>query len=783
MQTMTACAEHYDPSVLSQYCIPLWDALKFEVLSAQEPELAEEALMTLRCIGACLSRSTNNSPTTSPLALYLRPITKECLEHFQEPAQRQARASSDILRMVGAANESSFDYIVKKVARPILTIYQSANGIVQQRAVLEIINQLFESAILVFGSWSTAGLADSSEDSNPMVELRDQLIALYGQALMGTIKEEVSLRLVAAKGLLLLARLRSFLQENEIGLFVQYFNDIILNEESYGRDELKSTALSGLAEISKAKSRLISDITFPAFMARLPDDEREAASTDYYGTLEGLAQISVEKELQETLIRRLLNKLDILLNSTTSGPFPYTCAVLSTVFYLMERATVEDAKTSTVLDLYFDRVVVGYDRLVRSCNELASAGAFSDPAALDLIGRMDSLIIRNSAKVRLPYVADNIYNLFGNNQDETFTRDNQDQPSWIVSTWLLAALPRDFAHSRLQAVTVVETIESLINLTRFSHNYHIGITSLRQIALYVNKHIANSDLERLQPILSELYHTVAQTLLDTELSKSIRLIFTIVKALVLRLVPHTNTILSELVSLLDTSKYGTQTARFAATGFSSLLSTDDVLSPQNFAQIRLLAPQRIFQTLIPLISEKFKATIMTEEKQNYLTALSGIVGTVPAEIIMPEMQTLLPLLLQSLDLSDQAVKIATLETIAVVITNNPAALEESGHIAALVKRLIASCSLYTEQTEQTKVGPVSNLPKTKMLAARCLSLLPSHISGSTSRTNPLLALKKDVVYGLLKALDDPRRDVRKEAVDARNTWIRNLDDPDEDDDD
>lgn len=788
MQTMTSCAHNYEPSVMAQYSIPLWDALKYEVLSAQEPELADEALVVLRSIATCLSsaNAADVSSESSPLLLYLKPIVKECLEHFHEPAQRQAKASGEILQAVSSANSITFDYITKNVVSPLLVIYQSVDGILQQRAVLEIINLLFASAITIFGSWNSQGLNNTSREGNSLIEFKDQFLTIYGQALMGTVKEEVSFRLTAAKGLLLLSSLHSFLQEDEIGLVVQYYNDIVLNEESYGRDELKTTAMAGLVDVSSFKSRLISDITFPAFMARLPDTENHARGTSYLATLEGLADISVQKDLLEIFVRRLLNKLDILFRLTDDGPFPYTCAILSTIYKAFKKSCDESSQSALVLEPYFERLVVGIGRLLGNVNTSKMGGPLTNETVLELLGRVENIVIRHSSRSRLPNVADNVYRLFSerspDNGEDVLPSNLSSQTPVITSTWILAALPRELQAPLFQVDKMTSVIQELMLLTRSCPNYSVRIASLRQIALYTNKHFQTADTIRIHQILSELFAALisnARNPLEV-LDWDIRLTFTFAKALVLRLVPKTRDLLSEIAMLLEISKFGPITSRLAASAFSSILAADDVLSKENYAQIRLLSHQRVFQLLTPLIASKFRTSSSSEEKQNYLTALSGVVGTVPPDIVMPELPTLLPLLLQSLDISDQTVKTATLETIATIILNNPSALEESGHIPALVKRLLASAA---PPKLHSKVNLIQSLPKTRRLATRCLALLPVQISGNTSGANPLLALKREVLQGLMAVLDDPRRDVRKEAVDARSAWFRNVDDPQEDEED
>lgn len=60
-------------------------------------------------------------------------------------------------------------------------------------------------------------------------------------------------------------------------------------------------------------------------------------------------------------------------------------------------------------------------------------------------------------------------------------------------------------------------------------------------------------------------------------------------------------------------------------------------------------------------------------------------------------------------------------------------------------------------------------------ALRCLRVFPGRIKDSA-----LLPYKKAVTRGLLTVLDDPKRHVRKEAVDCRAAWF-NMDEAEEDD--
>lgn len=783
LQALAACALNYGSTVMAQYSITLWDAVKFEVLQAQEPFLADEALIVIKNIATCLSigeglHAPDLAPGSDPLIQYLKPVNKECLEHLQEPASRQAKASGDILKAAASATIRSFDVVLKTVGPALFTLQQSSDGILNQRAVLSVVNQLFEASIATYGSWTDYGLNFDGGPTTLISEFKDKLLAIYSRTLMATVKEEVSYRLVAARGLLLLTQLRSVLDEHETGLIVQHFNEIVLDEESYGRDELKTRAMQALAEISVYKPRLITDITFPRFISRLPEDEAAAAvqSRDYRAVLAGLADISASKDLLETLMRRLLTKFELLIRAAPQPDYPYTCAILSTIYYVLDRSAKDPSLT---LSMYYDRVVKGLSRKTAE----AEQGPLKNTEVLNLLGRITNLIIRRSARDQQDEASSNVYSLYTTSDLPVEAVLKTRGETLTLSTWILAALSKS-TKSGVLSHPPINLINQLAAYGRSTTSASILTACLDQISLLVNKHVPNSNLNQ----VDDLVNTSA-TNLSQDFKFNIRYLFALVHALTLRLAPTTTAHLTTLVDLLSSLDH--DHARLVALGFSTILSPSDILSKQNDAIVRLLAPQRVFQTLVPIFSTRIRDQSATQErKEIHLIALSGILGTVSSDIVMPELPTLLPLLLQSLEISDanQAVKTATLETLLVVITKNPDALVESGYIPNMTRRLLTTATfLKPQKTSQASINSKlkdvslsSSTPKIRQVALRCLHLLPKHVKTIPS---PLLNLKKDVLNGLAACLDDPKRDVRKEAVDARAAWTRGVDSPDEDDDD
>ncbi|KAJ5371815.1 Armadillo-like helical [Penicillium concentricum] len=789
LSTLIACIHSYDPDTVSKYSITIWEVLKFEILNAQEEFLSESSLEALQAIAQRLSEGVTEVSQELPLAKFLQPITKECNEQLQEPQNKQAKPAQSILSCVAAASPVSFILVVQTVVAPIFTLYQEADGIIKQRALLETLNVLFEAATTVFGQWTTRGGEAAIE--NPLLEFKDQFSDLFGQALMGAAKEEVSFRVTALKGFLRLSTLRNFFQENEIGLFVQYLDEILLKEESVGRNDLKKEAIAALAEISKHKPRLIVDITFPAFVATLPEED-DGSDALYLPTLETLAQISVERDIFETLFRRLFSKLSILLQKEQPGSVAYPRAILVTLLYVMQQRNMEQDQS---VDLYFDRVVIGL------CREVAAAASgkannriLKDPTVLDTLGRLCNLLVRSVSIQKQEQVAENVYSLFS---DEfvpipfTQTTNADQERTIIISTYLLAGLSKDCSskipHTNpdMSALLLDLVHRSISSTEPATHQAY-----LRHLALLVNKFLSKQDVtiaEKLFDSLLQGQDTESQSLNPA----TIRTIFWLSKALILRIAPTTTHIITSLLALLSSPDQ--QTSATAAQCFSIILGEDDILSATNGANIRLLCRQRLFTTVIPLISSRIREVNIagTEDsaaapkapdhiKPAHLTALAGILSTIPTALVMPELPTLLPLLLQSLDLQTAdsvAVRTATLDTLAVIIRDNGVVvIDQCGHVQSLVTRLL--------KTTATNVGPGAvNSPRLRADALKCLNLLATHqVPGAAANArappgiSPLLPVKNQVLRSLRAVLDDPKRDVRKAAVDARAAWLRGVDD-------
>ncbi|KAL9036766.1 MAG: hypothetical protein Q9214_005995 [Letrouitia sp. 1 TL-2023] len=558
---------------------------------------------------------------------------------------------------------------------------------------------------------------------------------------MGSSSTEVSYRVIALKGLLRLCQIRWCIEDSDIALCVQCFDDVLL-DDSHEWNDLKNEAIQALVEISKIAPSTVTDIVLPTFLARLPDSSG-CDQKEYLTILEGLARLSVERYISETLVRRLLNKLTIVLQAADSSDYPQ--AILSTLNFLL---TGRDLAHDHLLNIYYEALVVNLiKRAAMASVDCDPSAALTDAAMLETIGRLAGKIVNALDEDKQRFVALQAYTLFTDNRTPfvplLYTQElpHRQRQTIILSAWLLGTVG-------VVAATSFDTQNLIRELTRKALLESVPLTRqyvLRQVALMINKFVPSTETYHVLDLLRNPSSVLQKGTVVSE--RTVPVMFWIAKALVLRL-ERTDEVLQYLLSQLADPAHGPSCAK----GFEILLAPDELLSKDNGAIIRLLAGQKVFNACVPHIARE---TLIAKKaiKPNYLVALSGILRYVPAGVIMSEVDTLVPLLLQSLDLEDAEVKAATVNNFIIIAQDSPKAVE--GHLSSLIGRLLRLTA-----TRDT------NTPKIRFNALHCLRCLPRKFSESV-----VVSYRTPVTRGMVEVLDDPKRHIRQEAAQCRAAWL------------
>jgi len=115
------------------------------------------------------------------------------------------------------------------------------------------------------------------------------------------------------------------------------------------------------------------------------------------------------------------------------------------------------------------------------------------------------------------------------------------------------------------------------------------------------------------------------------------------------------------------------------------------------------------------------------------------------------------LLLRGLDLPDMEIRANVINTLVSVVGAEPTEQNTiSEHASTLVSTMLRN-SMASEMSSM----------RVRVAALRYLSMLPNIV-----RYDVLHPYKSTVIRELSKVLDDPKRLVRKEAVDARTNWFK-----------
>ena len=196
--------------------------------------------------------------------------------------------------------------------------------------------------------------------------------------------------------------------------------------------------------------------------------------------------------------------------------------------------------------------------------------------------------------------------------------------------------------------------------------------------MVVNKIFPEDMLDTAASTLMELSHSSAED--SHKRVKAIQVVIALGRALLWRSY-EVDPILSRLKELLEDPDYGGEAAR----GFELLLASDEIVCEENGANIQPFIRQRIFGTCLPDIAAKIRSANAT--KVHYLLALAGLLKHIDISMLYGETETILPPLLQILDLPIADARAAAINLLAAMLQEDPTGLEE--HASSLLSRLLA----------------------------------------------------------------------------------------------
>ncbi|XP_045147478.1 MMS19 nucleotide excision repair protein homolog isoform X3 [Echinops telfairi] len=703
LQTLSACCAVCGQEELKDFLPSLWASIRREVFQTASERVETEGLAALHSLTACLSRSVLRADAEDLLDSFLSSILQDCRHHLCEPDMKLVWPSAKLLQAAAGASARACDHITSNVLPLLLEQFHRHSQSNQRRTILEMMLGFLK----LQQKWG-------SEDKD-LLSSEDLELAVGHLYRLSFLEEESqSCRMAAMEASGSLATLYPVAFSRHL---VPKLAKELSDEESDlagGEEPSKCPrhllCLQALSAVSTHPSLV--EETLPLLLQHLCQMNkgiRAAGSSEVIAVCQSLQQVA-EKCQQD----------------------PKSCwyfhqTAVPCLLALAVQASMPEEEPSVLRKVLLEEEV-----LAAMVSVIGTATTHLSP----------DLASQSAARI-MPLFLDGDTSFLPENSFPCRFQPFQDGPS---GQRRLVALLMAFVCSLPRNVEVPQLNQLMQELLQLSCSHSCPFSSTAAAKCFaglLNKHPAGQQLDEfLQLALDKVEAGLGSGPCRIP---AFTLLLWVTKALVLRYHPLSSRLTDRLMGLLSDPELGPT----AADGFSLLMSDcSDVLTRAGHAEVRIMFRQRFFTDNMPALVQGFHAAAQ-DVKPNYLKGLSYVLNRLPKPVLLPELPTLLSLLLEALSCPDCVVQLSTLSCLQPLLLEAPQVM--SLHVDTLV----------------TKFLNLSSSPSmvVRMAALQCmhaLTRLPVPV---------LLPYKPQVVRALAKPLDDKKRLVRKEAVSARGEWF------------
>ncbi|KAJ8590123.1 ARM repeat-containing protein [Rhizopogon salebrosus TDB-379] len=770
LHVMSICLPVYGPAVSREFGKKIWSSLKLEIFQPTDPITEQSALDALqvlvKTIHADTSRDTESEDSIASLA---RDICNECMQTLKEPEKAQARAAMKVICAFAVADGPLSSFAASQAAELLIKNFHDPDEVSNRASIVTLLTELIDASR---GDATHVSIPQVSvSPSSPLTASKDALLGL----LIVSLKAPAT-RLPALHGLNALVRTPKSLADDELGYIVLEVSEL-LSQEPDEVEDVTTDTLSLLSVIAAIAPHHLSSQTLPTLFSSLPDDapSRDAAvqRASYWRALSSLSTLCVHPQLFETLVIRLITKLDLLCAISPTRTIDQESTAAYAHAILTALANTLDAKVSSKdvdVPKYADQLLPRMFRLyldaALASSEVVAVAA--DPRLLQVGARIIRLVSETLNVARQEKLVAAVFAAYMQGEIKPIT-DGLLNTTAPFAPFHLDASPRQrntltifssiIITLRKEVHIPVENLSTFLSeLVTWSDS--LSSTSFQQeAALYtlasiVNKHVEDAP-DFISSQLDDYWSSrLNNTSVPAETRKNaISTWISITRALLVRSHPSAHAFIDHLFELLDDSTVDWDAAR----ALGLLASEDPVLTKRNTAVLKILHVQKYFNAVMPRILEGAKGVSGSRRETAYLVGLASLINAVPKAVYVTQMPSLMPLLLRGLDLADPSIRSHIINTLSNNIDITSADKDTvSMYASTLVLAMLKNCT-YSEMPD----------PGVRAAALKYLALLPG-----TVRYDLLHPYKASVLKELAKTLDDPKRAVRKEAVNARTNWYK-----------
>uniref|UniRef100_F6R573 MMS19 nucleotide excision repair protein n=1 Tax=Equus caballus TaxID=9796 RepID=F6R573_HORSE len=720
------------------------DSLQTLVFQTASERVEAEGLAALHSLTACLSRSVLRADAEDLLDSFLSNILQDCRHHLCEPDMKLVWPSAKLLQAAAGASARACDHITSNVLPLLLEQFHKHSQSNQRRTILEMILGFLK----LQQKWSC-----EDKDERPLSGFKDQLCSLVFMALTDP---NTQLQLVGIRTLTVLGAQPGLLSSGDLELAVGHLYRLsFLEEES----QSWVAALEASGTLATLYPLAFSSHLVPKLAEELCLGESDLARGDgptkhsqHLCCLQALSAVSTHPSLvKETLPLLLQHLCQMNKGNMAAGPNE-VIAVCQSLQQVAEKCQLDpescwyfhQTAIPCLLALAVQASMPGKEhsvlRKVLLEDEVLAAmvsviGTATTHLSPDLAAQSVTRIVPLFLDGNISFLPENSFPC----RFQPFQDGSSGQRRLVALLMaFVCSLPRNVEIPQLN-----QLMRELLELSCCDSCPFSSTAAAKCFAGLLNKHPAGQQLDEfLQLAVDKVEAGLGSGPCRTQ---AFTLLLWVTKALLLRYHPLSSCLTDRLMGLLSDPELGPA----AADGFSLLMSDcTDVLTRAGHAEVRIMFRQRFFTDNVPALVQGFHAAPQ-DVKPNYLKGLSHVLNRLPKPVLLPELPTLLSLLLEALSCPDSVVQLSTLSCLQPLLLEAPQVM--SLHIDTLVTKFL-------------------NLSSSPSMAVRIAALQCMHAL-TRLPTPVLLPYKPQVIRALAKPLDDKKRLVRKEAVSARGEWF------------
>ncbi|GAA6018123.1 hypothetical protein JCM8202_000190 [Rhodotorula sphaerocarpa] len=807
LQALVACFPIYGAACCGEWAGRFSEALIVEVFHASDSEMQNHALMAIRALYSTLypdessvsiphaaadgedTPMTDRPSEVGAIEGVAVKMVQNSLEELGEPDKNNAKPAARILTALISSSNRLARYVLQQSLPLVLDMYKNQDDIALRPSLLSHLATLLASLSepdlvsadpdepLPPRELSVPPTFRHDDGQSPLEPHRDDLLSI----LTGSTRA-LTCRLPALAGLLALVRVPEFLTPSEVDFSISSINEVLTSPDG---DEYYDAALDALVVLARRHPQAIERLTLPLLLATLPTSPLpmpgSAESDEYRRALEALAALCVPPDLFEILALRLSARLDesLAFIATPSSAEYIAAALYSHHLLATLRAVVQEKVKQGHVDVPkyaegFAPRLCSMFILPTTFNEYAdgSRSVALDPRLVLDAGRVVNLVVQRVDPERQATLSQAIFGAFTAGKLEPWLGVSANRigevpfrPLEISASLSQQNLQALFA-SLLLAMKPAALPASDVLGEFLRSGLERSLAAQNEVQQAANVHLLGSVVNKRAQDLSTFIDNDVPAFFDASVSApagqptrrrtAVRTYSWATKALVVRSDQRGYAMVDRLLELFQDPELATAAA--ASLGVIAE-EKDGVLSKENSAVIRLLYRQRFFTYLLPKLVGSYKDSPVEGDGKNiYLVALSTLLRHIPKQLTLTELPKLLPLLITSLDLPDMALRADVIDALTILVKDVPAELENS--ISSIASKVLKGLSVPERERDDAAAA------KLRLASLALLAALPAHIPYLVLHSQKPVILKE-----LGRALDDPRRDVRRAAVECRSQWF------------